>query len=317
MKKLLYIAPHLSTGGLPQYLTKKIELLRDVFEIYVIEWSNHTGGVLVVQRDKITSMVDSDKFFTLEENKMELINIIDRISPDIIHLEEIPEYFMDFDVARQIYKKDRNYVIVETSHDSSYDATQKKFFPDKFMFVSNWQINLFEPISDIPKVLVEYPIEYKQRPDREWALRDLGLDPTKKHVLHVGLFTPRKNQAEFFEYARSMPEYVFHSVGNQAGNFAYYWEPLMINKPKNVIWHGERKDVDRFYQAMDLFLFTSRGSDNDKETMPLVIREAISWNMPILIYNLSVYLNYFDKFDNIKYLDFIDLEKNLSNISTS
>ena len=25
MKKLLYIAPHLSTGGLPQYLTKKIE----------------------------------------------------------------------------------------------------------------------------------------------------------------------------------------------------------------------------------------------------------------------------------------------------
>jgi len=312
MKKLLYIAPHLSTGGLPQYLTKKIELLRDVFEIYVIEWSNHTGGVLVVQRDKITSMVDSDKFFTLEENKMELINIIDRISPDIIHLEEIPEYFMDFDVAKQIYKKDRNYVIVETSHDSSYDATQKKFFPDKFMFVSNWQINLFEPISDIPKVLVEYPIEYKQRPDREWALQDLGLDPTKKHVLHVGLFTPRKNQAEFFEYARSMPEYVFHSVGNQAGNFAYYWEPLMINKPKNVIWHGERKDVDRFYQAMDLFLFTSRGSDNDKETMPLVIREAISWNMPILIYNLSVYLNYFDKFDNIKYLDFIDLEKNRS-----
>ena len=29
MKKLLYVAPHLSTGGLPQYLTKKIELLKD------------------------------------------------------------------------------------------------------------------------------------------------------------------------------------------------------------------------------------------------------------------------------------------------
>ena len=312
MKKLLYIAPHLSTGGLPQYLTKKIELLRNDFEIYVVEWSNHTGGVLVVQRDRITSMVDSDKFFTLEENKMELINIIDRISPDIVHLEEIPEYFMDFNVAKEIYKKNRKYVIVETSHDSSYDATQKKFFPDKFMFVSDWQIKLFEPITNIPKVLVEYPIEYKQRPNRESALLDLGLDPTKKHVLHVGLFTPRKNQAEFFEYARSLPEYVFHSVGNQAGNFAHYWEPLMSNKPDNVIWHGERKDVDRFYQAMDLFLFTSRGTDNDKETMPLVIREAISWNLPILIYNLSVYLNYFDKFDNIKYLDFNDFDKNCS-----
>ena len=176
------------------------------------------------------------------------------------------------------------------------------------MFVSNWQINQYKDIN-IPSVLVEYPIEYKQRPDREWALRDLGLDPTKKHVLHVGLFTPRKNQKEFFEYAKSLPEYVFHSVGNQAGNFAHYWEPLMIDKPSNVVWHGERKDVDRFYQAMDLFLFTSHGNDKDKETMPLVIREAISNKIPTLIYNLPVYLNYFDKFDNIKYLDFIDLEK--------
>lgn len=311
MKKLLYIAPHLSTGGLPQYLTKKIELLRDTFDIYVVEWSNHTGGVLVVQRDKITSMVAKDKFFTLEEDKTQLINIIDQISPDIIHLEEIPEYFMDFDIAKKIYKKDRKYVIVETSHDSSYDAKQKKFFPDKFMFVSDWQIKLFESIN-IPKVLVEYPIEYKQRPNREEALKDLGLDPTKKHVLHVGLFTPRKNQKEFFEYAKSLPDYVFHSVGNQAGNFANYWEPLMVNKPSNVIWHGERKDVDRFYQAMDLFLFTSRGTDNDKETMPLVIREAISWNLPILIYNLNVYLDYFDKFDNVKYLDFSNFDKNCS-----
>ena len=314
MKKLLYIAPHLSTGGLPQYLTKKIELLKDSFDIYVIEWSNHTGGVLVVQRDKITSMVAPDKFFTLEENKMQLIDIINQVSPDIIHLEEIPEYFMDFEVAKEIYKKDRNYIIVETSHDSSYDATQKKFFPDKFMFVSDWQIKLFESI-DIPKVLVEYPIEYKQRPNREDALKDLGLDPSKKHVLHVGLFTPRKNQKEFFEYAKSLPDYVFHSVGNQAGNFAHYWEPLMIDKPSNVVWHGERKDVDRFYQSMDLFLFTSRGTDNDKETMPLVIREAISWNLPILIYNLGVYLNYFDKFDNIKYLDFTDFNKNCSLIT--
>jgi hypothetical protein len=30
MQKLLCIAPHLSTGGLPQYLTKKIELLNVV-----------------------------------------------------------------------------------------------------------------------------------------------------------------------------------------------------------------------------------------------------------------------------------------------
>jgi len=316
MQKLLFIAPHLSTGGLPQYLTKKIELLRDTYEIYLVEWADVTGGVLVVTRNKILNLIDSDKFFTLGENKNELINIINHVKPDIVHSEEIPEFYMDFDVASKLYKTDRNYIIVETSHDSSYDTTQKKFFPDKFMFVSNWQIEQYKDI-DIPRVLVEYPIEYINRPDREEALRKLQLDPAKKHILHVGLYTSRKNQAEFFEYARSMPEYEFHSLGNRADNFKWYWEPLANDTPPNLTWWNERTDVDAFYQAMDLFLFTSRGSVNDKETMPLVIREAISYQIPTLIYNLEVYQNYFDKFDTVNYLEFDSFEKNYELIKES
>ena len=315
MKKLLYIAPHLSTGGLPQYLTKKIELLKNEFEIYLIEWVDCTGGVLVVTRNKILKLIDPDKIFTLGEDKQEIINIINQIQPDIIHLEEIPEMFMNSTISEQIYTSDRNYIIVETSHDSSYDTTKKRFFPDKFMFVSQWQIDQYKDI-DVPKTLVEYPIEYVERPNREKALRELGLDHNKRHVLHVGLYTPRKNQAEFFEYARQLPNVQFHSLGNQADNFKWYWEPLIENKPDNVIWWNERTDVDAFYQAMDLFLFTSRGSANDKETMPLVIREAISYQIPTLIYNLEVYQNYFDKFDKVDYLEFNNFEKNLNKIKT-
>ena len=315
MEKLLYVAPHLSTGGLPQYLTKKIELLKDSFEIYLVEWSDCTGGVLVVTRNKIVKLVDKDKFFTLGENKQELIDIINQVKPDVIHLEEIPEFFMDFDIANQIHTQDRTYKIVETSHDSSYDVTQKKFYPDKFMFVSQWQINQYNNI-DIPKVLVEYPIEYIERPDRTEALKKLGLDPNKKHILHIGLFTPRKNQAEFFAYAKALPQYEFHCVGNQADNFRHYWEPLMNDKPDNLTWWNERTDVDAFYQAMDLFLFTSRGTNNDKETMPLVIREAVSYQIPILIHNLPVYLNYWDNY-NVDYLDTTDFSYNLSLIESS
>ena len=217
---------------------------------------------------------------------------------------------MDHDIAAQIYTTERNYKIVESSHDSSYNPNNKQFFPDKFMFVSQWQIDQYQDI-DIPKVLVEYPIEYFGRPDRIKALKELGLDPNKKHILHVGLYTSRKNQAEFFEYAKALPEYEFHSVGNQADNFKWYWEPLMENKPDNLTWWNERSDVDRFYQAMDLFLFTSRGNNNDKETMPLVIREAISHQIPVLIYNLPVYQNYFDKFDSVNYLEFDKFESNV------
>ena len=313
MQKLLYIAPHLSTGGLPQYLTKKIELIKDEFEIYLIEWVDCTGGRLVVTKNKIVDLVDSNKFFTLGEDKSELFNIIDKISPDIIHLEEIPEFFMDDDIARKLYSVDREYFIVESSHDSSYNTDNKLFTPDKFMFVSNWQIDQYNNI-DIPKILVEYPIEYVDRPNREDALKHLNLDPSKKHILHIGLFTSRKNQKEFFEYARALPEYEFHSVGNQADNFKWYWEPLMQDKPHNLTWWDERSDVDSFYKSMDLFLFTSRGNKNDKETMPLVIREAISHQIPIMIYNLEVYQDYFDSYDGVNYLDFNSFKDNVKKI---
>ena len=315
MKKLLYIAPHLSTGGLPQYLTKKIELLKDTYEIYLVEWVDCTGGVLVVTRNKIVNLVDPDKFFTLGEDKQELIDIINKVQPDIVHLEEIPEFFMSGKIAKQIYTQDRKYIIVETSHDSSFDTSTKQFFPDKFMFVSNWQIQQYKDI-DIPQVVVYYPIEYVERPNRTEALLNLGLDPNKKHVLHVGLYTSRKNQAEFFEYARQFPDVEFHSLGNRADNFKWYWEPLVQNQPSNLTWWNERTDVDKFYQAMDLFLFTSRGTNNDKETMPLVIREAVSYQIPVLIYNLPVYLNYWDDFKGVSYLEFNNFEKNCEIIAS-
>lgn len=313
-RKIVYIAPHLSTGGLPQYLYKQIESIKDHFDVYCIEWDNVTGGVLVVQRNKIENLL-KDRLITLPENKNELYTILERINPDIVHLQEIPELFMG-SIADKLYSSDRNYVIIETSHDSSTDVNNKKYFPDKFLMVSNYQIEQYKSLG-IPCELAEYPIERKTKTrTREEILRDLGLDPSLKHVVNVGLFTPRKNQAEIIEYARKLEKYPiqFHFIGNQADNFRFYWEPLMQNLPSNCKWWNERSDVDTFYEAADLFLFTSRGTQSDKETMPLVIREAIGWDIPSLIYNLPVYLNYFDKFDNIEYLNFDSLDVNVSKI---
>jgi hypothetical protein len=312
MDKILFIAPHLSTGGLPQYLFKKIEELYLSYEIHLIEYEDVTGNVLVVQKNKIKTLL-GENLHTIPwgGDKSVIIDIINKIKPNIIHLEEMPEYFMSDDIAKQIYTNDRAYKIFETSHDSSFDVNNKRFIPDKFILVSKYQIKMLSGLG-VPCEVVEYPIEYKERPNRDEALQKLGLDPSYKHVLHVGLFTPRKNQSEFFEYAASLigEKIQFHSVGNLADNFKYYWEDLVKNKPENVIIHGERSDVDNFYSAMDLFLFTSKGTINDKETMPLVIREAISWNLPVLIYNLPVYENYFDGFKNVSYLNFNDFEYN-------
>lgn len=311
--KILFITPHLSTGGAPQYLLKKIQELKDFCEIYCVEYSNITGGVLVVQRNQIEEILGS-KLITLHENKHELINHIQNINPDVIHFEELPEYFCDYAVAKQIYNSNRTYKIIETSHDSSFDIKNKLFFPDSFVFVSEYQKNLFENLK-IPSEVVELPISFKQKKDRDKSLLDLGLDPKKTHFLNVGLFTSRKNQSEVIEYAKNLlnENVQFHFVGNQADNFKWYWEPLMKNFPSNCKWWGERKDVDIFYNAMDVFLFTSKGTTHDKETNPLVVREAIGWNLPILMYNLPVYCGMYDIYKNITWLE-SDFYKNLNKI---
>ena len=302
-KKIVFIAPHLSTGGMPQYLVKQVESIKDDMDVYCIEWGDVTGGVLVVQRNKMVNLL-GNKLITLGEDKNELFKILDRINPDVVHLQEIPEYFMTTEVADKLYRQDRKYVIIETSHDSGYNVDNKTYLPDKFLMVSKFQTNAYQKLN-IPMDVVEYPIENKVRTKtREQALRDLGLDPNLKHVINVGLFTPRKNQAEIVEYARLLKHYPiqFHFIGNQADNFKHYWEPIMQNFPSNCKWWNERTDVDSFYEAADLFLFTSRGHATDMETMPLVIREALSWKTPSLIYNLPVYMGYFDKYDTIEYL---------------
>ena len=312
--RIMYIAPHLSTGGLPQYLCKKIEALKNVSDIIVVEYDDVGGDAFVVQKNRIKELVP---LHTLYGNKSELLTIINEFNPDVIHIEEIPEYFMDYEISKQIYKPDKTYKLIETTHDSSYNVENKIFLPDEFLFVSHYSIEQFSKLG-VPSKLAEYPVIYKNRPNRDLSLYKLGLDPNAYHILNVGLFTPRKNQAEIIDYAEKLLEenVIFHFVGNQAGNFHYYWGPLMERLPDNCKVWGERNDTDAFYSAMDLFLFTSKGTIKDKETNPLSLKEALAWEMDILLYDLPVYMGKYDYVENMKYLS-DDFNHNLNIIKNN
>jgi len=62
----------------------------------------------------------------------------------------------------------------------------------------------------------------------------------------------------------------------------------MKDVPDNVTIWGERTDVDVFMKAADAFLFNSTWECN-----PLVLREAISYGLPILARNLPQYKDMF------------------------
>ena len=285
-KKILFLAPHLSTGGMPAFLLKRIEALRQVYEIFVVEHRNFSNEY-VVQKNKIRELVDH--FYTLEEgNKNQLQHIITSNRIDVVHIDEMAESLGDKELVDALYCNCRNYRIVETCHNISFSPeSEKKYHPDAYAFCSPYHLTTFKNLKTPIKNVIEFPIDKKSR-DRREALNTLGLDPTKSHVVNIGLWTRGKNQAEGLSMARKLPHVQFHFVGNQAGNFKEYWEPLMENVPSNVKIWGERSDTDLFLQAADVFMFNSTWECN-----PLVLREAISYGLPILARNLPQYEDMF------------------------
>jgi hypothetical protein len=310
MKTLLILTPHMSTGGCPQVVAKKVELLKDFYNVIVVEWEMIAWSY-VVQRNRVINMI-GNKFISLSENKeYDLFNIIEDHNPDYIMIEEFPETFMEKHVIKRLYSPSRTYKIFETTHSSHSKVDWKQFMPDKFIFVSPFSCETFKD-SGVPFDLIEYPID-KKIANKEFSQSSLGLDPEYKHVLNIGLFTWGKNQGYAFEIARLLQDYKikFHFVGNQASNFVDYWGPIMETKPDNCIVWGERHDVDSFTQSCDVHLFTSR-----LELNPLSIKESLEYSKPTMIFNLPTYKGKYDSEENIHYLtgDTIKDSQNLLNI---
>ena len=294
-KKLLYVAPHLSTGGQPQYLYKQVkEFIKD-FEIEVVEINNSGGTAFVVQKDRIKSLVP---IHTLAEDKSKILQIIEDFKPDIIHFQEIPQFDLPLFALDIIFRKDRPYFIVASTHGSLTNPSEIAYHPDRYILVSEWSRQRFIE-TGVETDLWEYPIEDYVF-DKEVAQKELGFDPSYKHVLNVGLFAPGKNQGEIFAIARQLEKYKikFHFVGNQAGNFEHYWRPLMDYKPENCVIWGERTDVDTFYAAVDMFYFASK-----IELNPLSVKEALSYKLPSIFRKLHTYLDTYDNNSLVTYID--------------
>ena len=297
--RILFLAPHLSTGGMPSFLLRRIESIVNCpdFEIFVVEYSN-LSDEYVVQKNKIKDLIKPENFFTLDDNKYHLINIIKEKNIDIVHSDEIMEGFGDHVpdvIMNDLFSNERTWKMIETCHNVWFNPkSNKRFNPDAYAFCTPYhqQVTFF----DMPSYseVLQFPIENKvpSQSEKTESKLKLGFDLTKKHIINVGLWTGGKNQGEGLEIARLLeitnPEIQFHFIGNQAPNFEDYWGPLMQNVPSNVKICGERADVDEFMKAADIFMFNSTWECN-----PLVLREATSYGLKIISRNLPQYLDMF------------------------
>ena len=325
-KKLLIVSPHLSTGGSCQYLLKYIETFsKDYSEITVVEFTNFALD-FDVQRNKIRDFVGSENLITLGDygewdikgeeyfinKRLKLLNIVEEFNPDIVWMNEFPECYEyklpPDEVMKQLYDSDRNYKIIETTHNNAFDFSDKKYIPDEFLFCDKMNFEKSNNI-DIPKTIWEYPIELNERPNRERTLKKLELDPDYLHILNVGLLNENKNQKYIFDLADKFrnDKIMFHFIGNHCYIDNCGITKDQLNNPNCKVW-GERSDVDNFYSCMDLFLFPSK-----RELNPITIKEALSWNMTVIA-NKDEYTDNYNDYSNFHLLDDVNIEDFLRNM---
>lgn len=330
--KILFIAPHLSTGGMPEYLRMQIESLSTAqgVEVWVVEYSEYSS-TYTVQKESIIEMIGKDRFVSLgaftsdlieiESKKDKLVNLLQKENFDIIHIQSFSEDFdpfnkISYNLLDFIYNDSRKWRVVETSHNSRvYNKhTKKVYIPDGYIHCTPFYLSSdFERLNSITNsVLLEYPILNKTDKILDSPFDDNGV----YNIVNVGLWSSHKNQGEVIRIARILEQlepfkYQFHFIGNQSSGFAEYWEPLMTNLPSNCKVWLERNDVERFYKHGDLFIHLST-----LELNPLVLKEAISYNNRIILNKLPVYGERYNNFvtystdnDYVNALKIIDVLK--------
>jgi HK97 family phage prohead protease len=129
--KILFLAPHLSTGGMPSVLLKRIQALEGFdAEIIVVEYSNHSDEY-VVQKNEIKKLVH--KIYTLVDNKMELMDIIKRHNIHLVHIEEMVEDSVNnfpVDLLNDLYDNNRTWKVVETCHNVYFKPDIEKKYQE-------------------------------------------------------------------------------------------------------------------------------------------------------------------------------------------
>lgn len=299
--KIAFITPNLSTGGMPEYVRRSIELLdRNKNSIILIEM--RTEKILNAVRKRVLDL-DKIELFSADNSPIKAIEKIKDFNPDIIHFTEPAEQTINPKYLFQIYNSDRTWKIIETCHDSSYPLQSKQFLPDKFLLVSPFQVKMLQSLG-VPSEIIQYDVPELDKNDRNFLITKLNLDPNKKHIFQFGIFSPRKNQKETIEIAKLMinDPVQFHFIGNTADSYSYYWKPLLDNLPSNCKYWGEHKDVQQFYSVADMVIFPSIELIDDKETNPLVIKETIKYNIPLLLKNTPVYLGMYPEDSKVTYM---------------
>ena len=141
-----------------------------------------------------------------------------------------------------------------------------------------------------------------------------GLSETDLVVISVGLFIERKGIRDFLTLAKRMPSVTFIWFGHTASSLmTKQVKRAMQEKSDNVRFPGyiDQDSLSEAYCGADLFVFPSQ-----EETEGIVVLEALSSGIPVVVRDIPVYENWLiDKENVYKASDQEDFQRLISQLA--
>ena len=137
----------------------------------------------------------------------------------------------------------------------------------------------------------------REKVDPSWFRKKYGYGQDTKIIMGVGLPIARKGILDFIELAGRMPQYQFIWFGDINRNML----PAKIRRKiqsamPNVRFAGyvDPAELRQAYGSCDLFLFPSY-----EETEGIVVLEALSMKIPVMVRDIPVYLDWLQDGKNV------------------
>ncbi|MBN2459184.1 glycosyltransferase family 4 protein [Candidatus Woesearchaeota archaeon] len=144
-----------------------------------------------------------------------------------------------------------------------------------------------EKLQVIPTGIKSKQVSDRERQKSRDAVREdlegLGIKPSTKIVLFIGLIIPRKGIAKIIRMAGMLrkKDVVFLLAGDGSKKKEYEEQVRQLKLDKKVIFLGWRTDTPRLYQASDMLVLPAEG-----EGLPGVVMEAMSFGVPCIASNI-------------------------------
>ncbi|MGM0611140.1 MAG: glycosyltransferase [Thermodesulfobacteriota bacterium] len=162
-----------------------------------------------------------------------------------------------------------------------------RLFTDKVLFVSQDSLDYFRKHTNLSRNKLQilhngfrFPIN---PPSKNEARNHHGLPRNKKIIGFVGRLSRGKGLDYFLDFAQKAlaedKSLFFLIVGDGPGREEKEREMAAEGLVDNILFVGEQTDMDTWYPALDLLLFTS---EPWAEGMPGVVLEACSHGLPVL-----------------------------------